>query len=112
VKRSSWRILLCRNLRRRIENAFRAMRSNDDDLKYRVSRRVLEGGHRFVETGIIHPVPSTTSTHAPGSPRPPRRSETPAQVFPIECASPAQTPVDPGLLKNKFCIPKLLFVYF
>ncbi|HEV8374738.1 MAG TPA: acyl-CoA dehydrogenase family protein [Candidatus Polarisedimenticolia bacterium] len=62
--------LLCRNLRRRIEVAFRAIWSNDDDRKYRISRRVLDGEHRFVESGIIHPVPSYTSSHSPQVPEP------------------------------------------
>ena len=52
--------LFCRNLRRRIGGSFRALRSNDDDRKYQIARRVLDGKHRFVEQGIIHPVPSFT----------------------------------------------------
>jgi alkylation response protein AidB-like acyl-CoA dehydrogenase len=53
--------LFCRNMRRRIGSGFKAIWSNDDDRKYAVSRHVLEGGHRFVEQGIIHPVPSYTA---------------------------------------------------
>ena len=58
--------LFCRNIRRRIGINFKAIWSNDDDRKYRVSRHVLEGAHRFLEQGIIHPVPSyTAQPHAP-----------------------------------------------
>jgi alkylation response protein AidB-like acyl-CoA dehydrogenase len=58
--------LFCRNIRRRIGINFKAIWRNDDDRKYRVSRHVLEGEHRFLERGIIHPVPSQTARpHAP-----------------------------------------------
>ncbi|MCI0407131.1 MAG: acyl-CoA dehydrogenase family protein, partial [Acidobacteria bacterium] len=58
--------LFCRNIRRRIGINFKAIWGNDDDRKYRVSRHVLDGEHRFLERGIIHPVPSYTAhSHAP-----------------------------------------------
>jgi alkylation response protein AidB-like acyl-CoA dehydrogenase len=58
--------LFCRNIRRRIGINFKAIWANDDDLKYRVSRHVLDGEHRFLESGIIHPAPSHTApSHAP-----------------------------------------------
>ena len=60
--------LFCRNLRRRIGSSFRAIWRNDDDFKVRVARHVLAGEHRFLERGIIHPVPSFTSgTPAPAT---------------------------------------------
>jgi alkylation response protein AidB-like acyl-CoA dehydrogenase len=58
--------LFCRNIRRRIGINFKAVWGNDDDRKYRVSRHVLDGEHRFLERGIIHPAPSHTApTHTP-----------------------------------------------
>jgi alkylation response protein AidB-like acyl-CoA dehydrogenase len=52
--------LLCRNLRRRIAVGFKAIWRNDDARKYQVARHVLEGSHRWMETGILHPVPAST----------------------------------------------------
>ena len=47
--------LCCRNLRRRIAVCFRAIWHNEDEVKHRVSRRILEGRHRWMEQGVIHP---------------------------------------------------------
>jgi alkylation response protein AidB-like acyl-CoA dehydrogenase len=44
--------LFCRMMRRRIESAFAAIRSNDDVRKYRTARRFLEGEHRWLERGM------------------------------------------------------------
>jgi hypothetical protein len=38
--------------RRRIANAFEAIRSNDDVKKYRTARRFLDGEHKWLERGI------------------------------------------------------------
>jgi hypothetical protein len=44
--------VFCRMTRRRIANAFEAIRSNDDVKKYRTARRFLEGEHQWLERGI------------------------------------------------------------
>jgi len=44
--------LFCRMMRRRIESAFAAIRSNDDVRKYRTARRFLEGEHKWLERGM------------------------------------------------------------
>jgi alkylation response protein AidB-like acyl-CoA dehydrogenase len=59
--------LFCRNTRRRVKATFRALWRNDDAFKYRVAGRVLDGKHRWMETGLVHhpddvPVPSPTPT--------------------------------------------------
>jgi len=45
--------LFCRNSRRQVAAAFRSIWRNDDVLKYRISRRVLEGRERWLEEGIV-----------------------------------------------------------
>jgi hypothetical protein len=45
--------LFCRMSRRRIAGHFAGMRSNDDVRKYRVARRVLDGAHAWVESGLV-----------------------------------------------------------
>ncbi len=45
--------IFCRMTRRRIEERFRAMRSNDDVANYRTARRVLEGEHLWLESGLV-----------------------------------------------------------
>jgi hypothetical protein len=44
--------LFCRDARRYIDQLFRDLWRNDDDRKYRVARRVLDGEHSWLETGI------------------------------------------------------------
>jgi len=44
--------IFCRMIRRRIAGNFRAIRSNDDVLKYRTARRILEGEHLWLERGM------------------------------------------------------------
>ncbi len=44
--------VFCRMMRRRISDAFAAIRSNDDVRKYRTARRVLEGQHQWLERGM------------------------------------------------------------
>ncbi|HSE64171.1 MAG TPA: acyl-CoA dehydrogenase family protein [Thermoanaerobaculia bacterium] len=44
--------VFCRMTRRRIANAFEAIRSNDDVKKYRTARRFLDGEHKWLERGI------------------------------------------------------------
>ncbi len=45
--------VFCRMTRRRIAGFFRDLRSNDDVLKYRTARRVLEGEHVWLESGLV-----------------------------------------------------------
>ena len=45
--------LFCRMTRRRIASHFAGIRSNDDVRKYRVARRVLEGEHAWLESGLV-----------------------------------------------------------
>jgi hypothetical protein len=44
--------VFCRMMRRRIRDAFAAIRSNDDVRKYRTARRVLDGEHQWLERGL------------------------------------------------------------
>jgi len=44
--------VFCRTTRRRIEEHFRAMRSNDDVAKYATALRVLDGEHQWLERGM------------------------------------------------------------
>jgi alkylation response protein AidB-like acyl-CoA dehydrogenase len=45
--------VFCRITRRRIAGFFRDLRSNDDVLKYRTARRVLDGEHLWLESGLV-----------------------------------------------------------
>jgi alkylation response protein AidB-like acyl-CoA dehydrogenase len=45
--------LFCRRRRRAIGHRFSALWRNDDDLRYRAGREVLEGRHRWLESGIV-----------------------------------------------------------
>ncbi len=45
--------VFCRMMRRRIADHFRAVRSNDDLLKYRTARHVLDGEHAWLERGLV-----------------------------------------------------------
>ena len=45
--------IFARMMRRRIQDHFRALRSNDDVRKYRTARRILEGGHLWLESGLV-----------------------------------------------------------
>lgn len=45
--------LFCRRRRRAIAHRFRALWLNDDDLRYRAGREVLEGRHGWLESGIV-----------------------------------------------------------
>ena len=44
--------VFARMMRRRIEEHFRAMRTNDDVRKYRTARRILDGSHLWLEDGL------------------------------------------------------------
>jgi hypothetical protein len=44
----------CRMSRRRVQQLFRDLWSNDDTKKYKLALRVLEGKHSWIETGILH----------------------------------------------------------
>ncbi len=47
--------LFCRLSRRKVEQLFAGLQSNDDPEAYRVARRVLDGKYSWLETGIIPP---------------------------------------------------------
>jgi hypothetical protein len=40
-------------MRRRIGERFAAIRSNDDVVKYKTARRILEGEHLWLEKGLV-----------------------------------------------------------
>lgn len=45
--------VFCRRRRRAIAHRFRALWRNDDGLRYRTGRAVLDGRHRWLESGIV-----------------------------------------------------------
>ena len=45
--------LFCRHARRRVEERFAAVFDNDDVATYRVAQQVLEGGHGWLERGMV-----------------------------------------------------------
>ncbi|MFO7589260.1 MAG: acyl-CoA dehydrogenase family protein [Gemmatimonadota bacterium] len=45
--------LFCRQARRRVDDLFRAMDSNDDVRMYRTARQILDGGYLWLEEGIV-----------------------------------------------------------
>jgi hypothetical protein len=45
--------VFCRMTRRRIAANFAGLRSNDDVAQYRTARRILEGEHRWLESGMV-----------------------------------------------------------
>jgi hypothetical protein len=61
--------VFCRQSRRRIADRFRAMRSNDDVVKYKLARRLLSGEFKLVlETGLV-PVEALQELAAETGPR-------------------------------------------
>ncbi len=57
--------LFCRMSRRRVKRLFHELWSNDDALKYRVARRVLDGDHLWLEEGTMKLVGSTEDVKPP-----------------------------------------------
>jgi hypothetical protein len=45
--------VFCRMMRRRITERFAAIRSNDDIVKYRTARKILDGEHLWLEKGLV-----------------------------------------------------------
>jgi alkylation response protein AidB-like acyl-CoA dehydrogenase len=45
--------IFCRTTRRRVAALFSALRSNDDVAKYRTARRILDGEHEWLESGLV-----------------------------------------------------------
>jgi hypothetical protein len=62
----------CRHSRRKIENLFAAIRSNDDPETYQLARGVLDGQFAWMEKGIVE-IPGAPST-APGREAPQREA--------------------------------------
>lgn len=52
ARASEFADLFCRMMRRRIGERFAAIRSNDDVVKYRTARRILDGEHLWLERGL------------------------------------------------------------
>ena len=48
--------LLCRRSRRRVKTSFKALWSNDDKVKYLVSKTVLSGEQAWLERGLVQQV--------------------------------------------------------
>jgi alkylation response protein AidB-like acyl-CoA dehydrogenase len=47
--------LFCKHARRRADDLFAALFSNDDDATYKLAQQVLEGRHEWLEEGIVDP---------------------------------------------------------
>ncbi|HEY2636114.1 MAG TPA: acyl-CoA dehydrogenase, partial [Solirubrobacteraceae bacterium] len=47
--------LFCRQARRRADDLFGALWSNDDDANYKAAQKVLEGRYAFIEEGVCDP---------------------------------------------------------
>jgi hypothetical protein len=63
-------LVFCRTTRRRIEELFRAIRSNDDVAKYATAMRILDGEHEWLERGMAPLVaPEETGEAVPGQTR-------------------------------------------
>ncbi len=45
--------VFCRMTRRHVEASFRALRSNDDVVRYKTARRILAGKHLWMEDGLV-----------------------------------------------------------
>ncbi|MGE5412726.1 MAG: acyl-CoA dehydrogenase family protein [Syntrophomonadaceae bacterium] len=63
--------VFCRMTRRRIEDHFRAIRSNDDVAKYATAMRILDGEHEWLERGMtpMEDVPAEGSVRPPQAAR-------------------------------------------
>jgi alkylation response protein AidB-like acyl-CoA dehydrogenase len=57
--------LFCTQSRRRVEQLFSAVWSNDDEANYALAQRVLAGDHRWIEHGVADPSDSGPSADAP-----------------------------------------------
>ncbi len=59
--------LFCRDTRRKVNQLFRLLWSNDDAFKYCVGQRVLSGQHEWLESGILKPAEHHQPARAFGS---------------------------------------------
>ncbi|MGE5347478.1 MAG: acyl-CoA dehydrogenase family protein, partial [Acidithiobacillales bacterium] len=57
--------LFCRRMRRRVDATFRALWSNDDLVKYKLARQILDGRYAFLEDGLV-PHPRSEGAADPG----------------------------------------------
>ena len=64
--------LHCRNSRRRVRQLFHELWHNDDDFKYRVAKKILDGGHTWLEEGLLDVIPASLE--------PPKADEAPEKV--------------------------------
>jgi alkylation response protein AidB-like acyl-CoA dehydrogenase len=57
--------LFCKQARRRADDLFGALFSNDDDANYQLAQGVLEGKHTWIEEGIVDPAELGTDAGGP-----------------------------------------------
>jgi hypothetical protein len=57
--------LFCKQARRRADDLFGALFSNDDDANYELAQGVLEGKHTWIEEGIVDPAELGTDAAGP-----------------------------------------------
>ncbi|MCB1035675.1 MAG: acyl-CoA dehydrogenase, partial [Acidobacteria bacterium] len=67
--------LFCRNSRRKVKRLFKELWSNDDVVKYKAARAVLDGEHRWLEALVADSMPPV-----PEAAKPAVREEEPAPV--------------------------------
>ncbi|MFP3939487.1 MAG: acyl-CoA dehydrogenase family protein [Thermoanaerobaculia bacterium] len=68
--------LFCRTSRRTVQRRFHELWHNDDALKYKVARKILEGEHVWLEDGVLHPVGPAEALKPAGA------TEVPAEAGP------------------------------
>jgi alkylation response protein AidB-like acyl-CoA dehydrogenase len=56
--------LHCRNSRRKVKRLFHELWWNDDDFKYRVASKILDGEHAWLEDGLLEKLPADLEPEA------------------------------------------------